>query len=39
MGMTDRLYVVVSNGGFCSKMVELKLFKEETPVAKLKTSE
>ncbi|AZA93188.1 gliding motility-associated C-terminal domain [Chryseobacterium nakagawai] len=32
------LYVVVSNGGFCSKLVELKLLKEETPVAKLKTS-
>lgn len=27
------LYVVVSNGGFCSKMVELKLFKEATPTA------
>ncbi|TLX25055.1 gliding motility-associated C-terminal domain-containing protein [Chryseobacterium indologenes] len=32
------LYVVVSNGGFCSKMVELKLLKEATPTAKLKTS-
>lgn len=32
------LHVVVSNGGFCRKIVELKLFKEETPVAKLKTS-
>lgn len=25
------LYVVVSNGGFCSRMVELKLFKEASP--------
>ncbi|RXM53604.1 choice-of-anchor L domain-containing protein [Chryseobacterium sp. CH25] len=32
------LYVVVSNGGFCSRLVELKLFKEETPVAKVKAS-
>lgn len=32
------LYVVVSNGGFCSKLVELKLLKEETPVADLKAS-
>ncbi|WP_370897969.1 choice-of-anchor L domain-containing protein [Chryseobacterium gossypii] len=27
------LYVVVSNGGFCSKMVELTLQKETTPTA------
>jgi gliding motility-associated-like protein len=27
------LYVVVSNGGFCSKMIELKLLKEATPTA------
>ncbi|MBT2620199.1 MULTISPECIES: choice-of-anchor L domain-containing protein [Chryseobacterium] len=27
------LYVVVSNGGFCSRMVELKLFKEASPTA------
>ncbi|MFZ4927695.1 choice-of-anchor L domain-containing protein [Chryseobacterium sp. Mn2064] len=32
------LYVVVSNGGFCSKMVELKLLKETTPTAKVKSS-
>ncbi|SMC65926.1 gliding motility-associated C-terminal domain-containing protein [Chryseobacterium sp. YR221] len=32
------LYVVVSNGGFCSKMIELKLLKEVTPTAKLKSS-
>lgn len=32
------LYVVVSNGGFCSKMVELKLLKEVTPTAKVKSS-
>ncbi|PKF75001.1 choice-of-anchor L domain-containing protein [Chryseobacterium sp. PMSZPI] len=32
------LYVVVSNGGFCSKLVELKLLKEETPKAGLKSS-
>lgn len=32
------LYVVVSNGGFCSKMVELTLLKEATPIAKLKSS-
>jgi len=29
------LYVVVSNGGFCSKMVTLTLKKEATPVAQL----
>jgi len=29
------LYVVVSNGGFCSKMVTLTLRKEATPVAQL----
>ncbi|WPO83892.1 choice-of-anchor L domain-containing protein [Chryseobacterium sp. JJR-5R] len=33
------LYVVVSNGGFCSKMVELDLLKEATPVASLVASE
>ncbi|WP_449398845.1 choice-of-anchor L domain-containing protein [Chryseobacterium wanjuense] len=27
------LYVVVSNGGFCSKMIELTLLKEATPTA------
>lgn len=32
------LYVVVSNGSFCSKMVELKLLKETTPTAKVKAS-
>ncbi len=32
------LYVVVSNGGFCSKMVKLTLAKETTPVATLTTS-
>lgn len=32
------LYVVVSNGGFCSKMVELKLLKETTPTASLVAS-
>ncbi|MBB4805026.1 gliding motility-associated-like protein [Chryseobacterium defluvii] len=32
------LYVVVSNGGFCSKMVTLALIKEETPVAQLTAS-
>ena len=32
------LYVVVSNGGFCSKMVELKLSKETTPTASLTAS-
>ena len=32
------LYVVVSNGGFCSKMVELTLLKETTPTAKVKSS-
>ncbi|REC47724.1 choice-of-anchor L domain-containing protein [Chryseobacterium pennipullorum] len=32
------LYVVVSNGGFCSKMVELTLLKEATPTAKVKSS-
>ncbi|WP_370897965.1 choice-of-anchor L domain-containing protein [Chryseobacterium gossypii] len=32
------LYVVVSNGGFCSKMVTLTLEKEETPVAQLTAS-
>ncbi len=29
------LFVVVSNGGFCYKIVELKLEKEQTPVAKV----
>lgn len=32
------LYVVVSNGGFCSKMVTLTLRKEETPIAQLTAS-
>ncbi|WP_223558687.1 choice-of-anchor L domain-containing protein [Chryseobacterium lathyri] len=32
------LYVVVSNGGFCSKMIELKLLKETTPKAGIKSS-
>ncbi|WP_292010495.1 choice-of-anchor L domain-containing protein [Chryseobacterium sp.] len=32
------LYVVVSNGGFCSKMVQLTLIKEATPVAQLTPS-
>ncbi|ROI03909.1 gliding motility-associated C-terminal domain-containing protein [Chryseobacterium sp. G0240] len=32
------LYVSVSNGGFCRKVVELKLLKEATPTAKLKSS-
>jgi gliding motility-associated-like protein len=32
------LYVVVSNGGFCSKLIELKLLKEATPIATLKAS-
>jgi len=32
------LYVVVSNGGFCSKMVKLTLAKETTPVATLTAS-
>ncbi|MCJ7935339.1 MAG: choice-of-anchor L domain-containing protein [Chryseobacterium sp.] len=32
------LYVVVSNGGFCSKTIELTLLKEVTPTAKLKSS-
>lgn len=32
------LHVVVSNGGFCRKLIELKLLKEETPVAKVKAS-
>ncbi|GAB0156472.1 choice-of-anchor L domain-containing protein [Chryseobacterium sp. Alg-005] len=32
------LYVVVSNGGFCSELVELKLLKEATPVAHLTSS-
>lgn len=32
------LYTVVSNGGFCSKMIELKLLKEATPVAGIKSS-
>lgn len=32
------LYVVVSNGGFCSKMVELHLSKEATPTASLVAS-
>lgn len=29
------LYVVVSNGGFCSRTIELKLLKETTPTAHL----
>lgn len=32
------LHVVVSNGGFCSKLVTLTLNKEETPVATLAAS-
>ena len=32
------LYVVVSNGGFCSKMVELELLKEATPTVNLVAS-
>ncbi len=32
------LYVVVSNGGFCSKMVKLTLSKEATPVASVVAS-
>ncbi|WP_292010776.1 choice-of-anchor L domain-containing protein [Chryseobacterium sp.] len=32
------LYVVVSNGGFCSKLVELTLLKELTPTADLVSS-
>lgn len=32
------LYVVVSNGIFCSKIVELTLLKEATPTAKIKSS-
>ncbi|MCW3161164.1 choice-of-anchor L domain-containing protein [Chryseobacterium oryctis] len=32
------LYVVVSNGGFCSKLVELKLLKEVTPTAHVSSS-
>lgn len=32
------LHVVVSNGGFCRKLVELKLLKEATPVAEVKAS-
>ncbi|MGG5210348.1 choice-of-anchor L domain-containing protein [Chryseobacterium sp. MIQD13] len=32
------LYVVVSNGGFCSKMIELTLLKETTPTAGIKSS-
>ncbi|ROH98053.1 choice-of-anchor L domain-containing protein [Chryseobacterium daecheongense] len=32
------LYVVVSNGGFCSQLVKLKLLKEATPVAHLTSS-
>jgi gliding motility-associated-like protein len=32
------LYVVVSNGGFCSKMVELTLLKETTPTVNLVAS-
>ncbi|CAA7387520.1 choice-of-anchor L domain-containing protein [Chryseobacterium fistulae] len=32
------LYVVVSNGGFCSKMVQLKLLKEVTPTAHIAAS-
>lgn len=33
------LYVVVSNGGFCSELVELTLLKEQTPVADLTASQ
>lgn len=32
------LYVVASNGGFCSKLIELTLLKEKTPVAGLKST-
>ncbi|WP_345208472.1 choice-of-anchor L domain-containing protein [Chryseobacterium ginsengisoli] len=32
------LYVVVSNGGFCSKTIKLKLLKETTPTATLAAS-
>ncbi|MET3037294.1 choice-of-anchor L domain-containing protein [Chryseobacterium sp. NRRL B-14859] len=32
------IYVVVSNGGFCSKLVELKLLKEATPTTEVKSS-
>ncbi|KPH13453.1 choice-of-anchor L domain-containing protein [Chryseobacterium sp. ERMR1:04] len=32
------LYVVVSNGGFCSKLIKLKLLKEVTPKATLVSS-
>lgn len=32
------LYVVVSNGGFCSKMVELTLLKEATPTVSVVAS-
>ncbi|WP_228429167.1 choice-of-anchor L domain-containing protein [Chryseobacterium sp. 52] len=32
------LYTVVSNGGFCSKLIELKLLKETTPTAGIKSS-
>lgn len=32
------LYTVVSNGGFCSKLIELKLLKETTPTAGVKSS-
>lgn len=32
------LYVVVSNGGFCSKLVTLTLKKEATPIAQLASS-
>ncbi|MBB4805028.1 gliding motility-associated-like protein [Chryseobacterium defluvii] len=32
------LYVVVSNGGFCSKLIELTLQKEVTPTAHLTSS-
>ncbi|WP_390452659.1 choice-of-anchor L domain-containing protein [Chryseobacterium sp. Alg-005] len=32
------LYVVVSNGGFCSKIVTLTLIKEATPVAQVAAS-
>lgn len=32
------LYVVVSDGGFCSRLVELKLFKETTPTVQVAAS-
>ncbi|MCT2560800.1 gliding motility-associated C-terminal domain-containing protein [Chryseobacterium herbae] len=32
------LYTVVSNGGFCSRLIELKLLKETTPIAGVKSS-